>query len=203
VNRLGANPHAPTGANSSKEPPVSDKPAGLIATAPRETIGAQVGEMHIQALPHVRVGRPPLGAAADVWLRVRVGWKASNLDRQLAEGLDPARSPELSVRARQLTSERRRADFAQELESLVRDVHSSWRPALEAVPLQRTAIAASAGDLLDLATVLRSQARCRPHAAGTVSFLLRDAASPLYYTDARATPADLARAAIAGFTQAQ
>jgi hypothetical protein len=157
--------------------------------------------MRIQAFPRVWAERPPLGVAATICLRVRVGWRASGLDRELAEGVDPSRSPELSMRARQLTSERCRARFAKELESLVRDAQCSWRPTLETVPLQRTAIAAAADDLLELATALRSQARCRTHAAGIVSFLLRDAASPFYYRDARGTPAQLARAAIAGFTE--
>jgi hypothetical protein len=68
------------------------------------------------------------------------------------------------------------------------------------VPLQRAKIVDAENELLALAAALRSSARCRPHAAGIASFLLRDAASPLYYANARATPAQLARAATAGFT---
>jgi len=68
------------------------------------------------------------------------------------------------------------------------------------VPLRRAEILDAEDDILALAAALRSSARFRPHAAGIVSFLLRDAASPLYYVDAPATPAQLARAATAGFT---
>jgi hypothetical protein len=68
------------------------------------------------------------------------------------------------------------------------------------VPLQRAEIVDAEADLLALAAALRSSARCRPHAAGIVSFLLRDAASPLYYAGAHVTPVQLARAATAGFT---
>jgi hypothetical protein len=70
------------------------------------------------------------------------------------------------------------------------------------VPLQREQIVDGESELLALAAALRSSARCRPHAAGIVSFLVRDAASPLYYADASASPAQLARAATAGFTAA-
>jgi hypothetical protein len=67
------------------------------------------------------------------------------------------------------------------------------------VPLQRAQIVDGENELLALAAALRSSARCRPHAAGIASFLLRDAASPLYDANATATPAQLARAATAGF----
>jgi hypothetical protein len=69
-----------------------------------------------------------------------------------------------------------------------------------AVPLQRAAIVSGEADLLALAAALRSSADCRPHAVALVSFLVCDGSSPLYDRDARATPANLARAAIAGFT---
>jgi hypothetical protein len=69
-----------------------------------------------------------------------------------------------------------------------------------AVPLQRAAIVSGEDDLLALAAALRSSADCRPHAVALISFLVRDGSSPLYDRQARATPANLARAALAGFT---
>jgi hypothetical protein len=69
-----------------------------------------------------------------------------------------------------------------------------------AVPLQRAAIVSGEDDLLALAAMLRSSAECRAHAVALVSFLVRDGSSPLYDRQARATPANLARAALAGFT---
>jgi hypothetical protein len=69
-----------------------------------------------------------------------------------------------------------------------------------AVPLQRAAVVSGEDDLLALAAALRSSADCRPHAVALVSFLVRDGSSPLYEREARATPANLARAALAGFT---
>lgn len=132
---------------------------------------------------------------------MRVGWHAVALDRQLAEGIDPSRSPELCFRAAQLTSVRRRTHFASALEEAAREARIAKHPINELVPLQRAAILAAEEDLLKLAATLRSPAKCRPHAAAMVSFLVCDAASPLYYSAARATPAQLARAAIAGFTE--
>jgi hypothetical protein len=139
-----------------------------------------------------------LGGLGDLAERVRVSWHAPDLDRQLAEGVHPWRSRELSLRAAQLTSRRRRARFARELESVVVEARGG-RPELNAcVPLRRAAILSAEDDLLALAAALRSPAPCRPQAAALVSFLLRDASSPLYYCQAPATPANLARAATAG-----
>jgi hypothetical protein len=172
----------------------------LTVSASGIRIRLQVAEMHVHALRRVQVERPVLGGVTGVWLRVRVGRKQADLDRQLAEGADPSNSPELSFRAAQLTSPRRRAGFASGLESVVAEALSKRRAINPPVQLQRAAILAAEDELLELAGALRSPARCRPHAAGIVAFLLCDAASPLYYSDARATPAQLARAAIAGFT---
>jgi hypothetical protein len=124
------------------------------------------------------------------------------LDRQLGEGADPSRCPELALRAAQLINPRCRAHFAGELESVISAARSGRCRSTDCVPLQCREIIEAESDLLALAAALRSSARCRPHAAGIVSFLLRDAASPLYYADAHATPAQLARAATAGFTGA-
>jgi hypothetical protein len=156
--------------------------------------------MHAPALPRTRGERPALGRVAGLALLARTWWKAGDFDRQLGEGADPSRCAELSLRAAQLTTTRRRQDFAGELESVLAAAPSGRCHLNDCVPLRRAAILDAEDDILALAAALRSSAQCRPHAAGIVSFLLRDAASPLYYEDAPATPAQLARAAIAGFT---
>ena len=156
--------------------------------------------MHVHALPRTRCERPALRGVAGLALQARTWWRAGDLDRQLGEGADPSRSAELSLRAAQLTNTRRRRDFAGELESVVAAARSGRCGLSDCVPLRRAEILDAEDDLLALAAALRSSARCRPHAAGIVSFLLRDAASPLYYQDAPATPGQLARAATAGFT---
>ena len=154
--------------------------------------------MHVHALPHFRAERPVLGGVAELARRVRVWWHASDLDRQLAEGTHPWRSRELSLRAAQLTSRRRRARFAEELESIVAEVRRCRRDVHACVTLQRVEIVSAADELLALAAELRSSARCPTHSAALVSFLLYDARSPFYYCEAPATPANIARAARAG-----
>jgi hypothetical protein len=145
-------------------------------------------------------GEGPALVGGGLALRARTWWRAVDLDRQLAEGSDPSRCPELSLRAAQLTDMRQRVNFASELESVVAAARRRRRSApTDCVPLRRVEIHEAEGDLLALADALRSSARCRPHAAGIVSFLLRDATSPLYYAGGNATAGQLARVATAGF----
>ena len=89
--------------------------------------------------------------------------------------------------------------LASGLESAVQEARAARPRALECVPLCKGPIRDAQDDLLQLAQALRSPARCRPHAAALVSFLVCDAPSPLYHQEARATPAQLARAAKTGF----
>jgi hypothetical protein len=179
-------------------PPTRAGDPGLTAVATGITIGSKVKEMHVHALPRPRTRWPAFGVGR-LTLSVRVWLTSSGLDRQLAEGLHPSRSRALSLRARQLTSAQRRRQFAGELESIITDARTRRSNPRDCVQLQRVQICAAEDDLRALAAALRSPARCRPHAAGIVSFLLRDAASPLYYSDAGTTAAELARAASAGF----
>jgi hypothetical protein len=105
---------------------------------------------------------------------------------------------------------RRRACFAKELQSVVALIRTKWCNVHSPVPLQRIAIFAAEEELLMLAAALRSPAQISSRSAGIVSFLLRDGASPLYSDDTcpvglsygagpLATPAQLSRAALAGF----
>jgi hypothetical protein len=66
------------------------------------------------------------------------------------------------------------------------------------VPLRRGQIISAADELLALAAKLSSAASCPPRPAALASFLLYDARSPLYFSEAAATPASIARAALAG-----
>jgi hypothetical protein len=168
---------------------------------PPSEFGLQVHEMHSPALPYPRDERFAPRGVAGLALRVRVWWQASDLDRRLAEGDDPSRCPELSLRVAQLMKAQCRERFASELESVVAVARSGHCGINDCVPLRRAEVVDSVDDLLALAAALRSPAPCRPYAAGTVSFLLRDAQSPLYYASAHTTPAQLARAATAGFTR--
>jgi hypothetical protein len=152
----------------------------------------------VHALPHFRAQRPVFAGVAQAARRVRVWWRAPELDRQLAEGTHPWRSHELSLRARQLTATGRRARFASELESVVREACRDRRDRGACVPLQRSEVRGAADELLALATELSVAERCTPRSVALVSYLLYDPCSPLYYRDARVTAASIAQAARAG-----
>jgi hypothetical protein len=134
-----------------------------------------------------------------VALRARVWFDAGTLDRQLAEGTHPWRSPALAVRASQLTDHHQRQRLAGGLIRIVREARIGRRDARLTVPLQRTAVLSCADDLLALAAALRSGAPCSPRAVALVSYLIHDGRSPLYDDHACASSASLARAARAGF----
>ncbi len=157
-------------------------------------------EMHVHALPRFQARRTDGHARATFTGRVRVWWHASDLDRRLAAGTHSWGSQELSLRASQLARRDQRVRLARALEHAVATARAGPCDRSFAVPLQRGAIVSGADDLLALAAALRSSADCRPHAAALASFLVRDGSSPLYDREARATPANLARAAITGFT---
>jgi hypothetical protein len=109
-----------------------------------------------------------------VWLR-----KAS-LDRSLAAGEDPAASPELSRRARQLTSRRRRAGLAASIRNLLDAAEERPRGFTVAVPIQRRAILGERQMLLQLAEDLESQDELKPRGIAIVERLLIDGGSPVY-----------------------
>jgi hypothetical protein len=109
-----------------------------------------------------------------VWLR-----KAS-LDRSLAAGEDPAASPELSRRACQLTSRRRRAGLAASIRNLLDAAEERPRGFTVAVPIQRRAILGERQMLLQLAEDLESQDELKPRGIAIVERLLIDGGSPFY-----------------------
>jgi hypothetical protein len=78
-------------------------------------------------LPSRRLARRSRGLLlGGIWLRVVTRWRAPVLDRQLANGIDPMQSDELSLRVGQLGSPARGCD------SLVPFAgRSNWRTAIE------------------------------------------------------------------------
>jgi hypothetical protein len=125
-----------------------------------------------------RRSRHPL---APLLARLRGPW----LNRQLAAGVEPWRSPVHAARARQLTGDRTRRMLARGLERLVEQaeeppsfsrtaVIQPWRPGVrEARPL-----------MLTLASRLRGSAPVDPRGIAALKDLLTDGAGPVY------TPSD-------------
>jgi hypothetical protein len=111
---------------------------------------------------------------------VRVWLRRGSLDRSLAAGADPAASPELSRRARQLTSRRSRSTLAASVRSLVGAAESPPRGYTSAAPIQRQEILAERELLLELAADLESGDELKPRGIALVERLLIDGDSPLY-----------------------
>jgi hypothetical protein len=111
---------------------------------------------------------------ARVWLR------RGSLDRSLAAGEDPAASPALSRRARQLTSRRRRTGLAASIRHLLDAAEERPRGFTAAVPIQRHDILRERQLLLQLADDLESPDELRPKGIALVERLLIDGASPVY-----------------------
>jgi hypothetical protein len=110
---------------------------------------------------------------------VRVWLRRGSLDRSLAAGADPAASPELSRRARRLTSRRVRAGLAASIRNVVDAAETPGRGYSAVVPIQRQAILAQRELLLELAADLES-GDLKPRGVALAERLLIDGDSPLY-----------------------
>jgi hypothetical protein len=111
---------------------------------------------------------------------LRVWLRRGSLDRSLAAGEDPAASPALSRRARQLTSRRTRAGLAASIRNLVDTAEEAPRGFTAVVPIQRHEILRERQLLLQLADDLESQDELKPRGIALVERLLIDGASPVY-----------------------
>jgi hypothetical protein len=109
-----------------------------------------------------------------VWLR------KESLDRSLAAGEDPAASPALSRRARQLTSRRSRAGLAASLRNLLEAAERGPRGFTAVVPIQRHEILRERQLLLQLAADLESEDELSLRGIALVERLLIDGTSPVY-----------------------
>jgi hypothetical protein len=112
-------------------------------------------------------------------------WRAllfrRDLDRKIALGADPASSPELSRRARQLVSPGFRARMAAGLRRTIAAAEQPWPRRSTQVPVQRSAILGERGQLLDLAHLLTEEDTVSPRGVARIEELLTDGRSPLYY----------------------
>ena len=111
---------------------------------------------------------------------LRVWLRRGSLDRSLADGADPAASPELARRARQLTSRRVRAGLAASTRNLLEAAEDRSHAFTAAVPIQRHDILRERQLLLQLAADLESDDDLNPKGIALVERLLVDSASPVY-----------------------
>jgi hypothetical protein len=114
-------------------------------------------------------------------LRARVAARRRALTRRLAEGADPASSPALALRARQLTSDRSRRGLGRSLRHAVFDAHHP-APARKASGLIRRGAVIDAEAAIDLLVKrLRSPVPVTAEGAAMVERMLSDGAwSPMY-----------------------
>jgi hypothetical protein len=115
----------------------------------------------------------------DIALKMRTWWRRDELDEQLVGGADPAADPHLARRAAQLRSRSTRIQFADTLESALRETRRTWSVSAR-LPLRRVAVRQCADDLIALARRLRDDGPIDPQGAAMVSRLVFDGTSPLY-----------------------
>lgn len=142
------------------------------------------------------VRRRRSGSVPSLGLRVRVWVRSPELDLQLAEGVRPASSPELELRAEQICSTRSRRALSRGLTGAVDDAARRQGPWAPAVPIVRSGVVDAAGPLVCLARDLRTANDPPVRAVALVSFLLRDGvASPLYNPHSAVTVREIAQRA--------
>jgi hypothetical protein len=123
-------------------------------------------------------------------------WAGSlELDRRLAEGVAPANSPELALRARQLASPRSRRELARALTDAIDIARRPYRPWTAAAPIVAAEVAASATTLELLARDVETLDDAPVRALALVSFLVCDAGSPLHARRSPVTVLEIARRA--------
>jgi hypothetical protein len=118
--------------------------------------------------------------AATLLEPARVWLQRGALDRRLAHGADPSASPELSRRARQLISRRRRSGLAEGIRNVIEEAKEPHRGFSAAVPLRRRDILTEREFLVAIAEDLLSDDHLSPRGIALVEALLTDGASPLY-----------------------
>jgi len=117
-----------------------------------------------------------------VGVRLRTLVRRGRLDSMLAEGADPASSPELALRGQRLTRRAYRRALADSFDEAI-SVAEGRELRLSAVPpLATREVRAARAALLELSRALRSQRQVAPAGVALAQRLLTDGAGPLYLT---------------------
>ncbi len=119
---------------------------------------------------------------ADASLRVRVRVRRHRLDTQLADGVDPLSSAELTLRARQLNQPSVRRVVARGSRRAVNDAHDERLHMLRtSIPVCHEAVSRWSSPLLGLADALEKPGPVNPCGIARALQLLTDGAGPLYH----------------------
>jgi hypothetical protein len=130
-------------------------------------------------------------------LRLRVWARSLEFDRRLAEGVRPACSPELSLRARQLVSARSRRELSGALRSALEAAARPPAALGPQIPVSSTGVLEAAEPLGLLAWDLAATPDPPVRGVALLSFLLCDPMSPLYNRHARVSVREIAEQASA------
>jgi hypothetical protein len=123
---------------------------------------------------------PKLGKRPALRTRLRTAWSAAELDEALASGADPLASDELTLRASQLVRPEKRAELAQSLELVVRQVTSGGPSPSGPTILRREPVARNRRALLVLAWRLRRDGLHCLRGLAMAERLIKYGDSPLY-----------------------
>lgn len=135
-------------------------------------------------LPDASLARRSRGLLlGGLWLRVSTRWHSHDLDRRLAEGANPMKSDELSLRVGQLGSHAMRARFSSALRRAVEMAHGDRAPLLT-TRLQLPEIRENEEPLLTLADRLREGGPLGAQGLAMTARLLDDRSGPLYRSGA-------------------
>jgi hypothetical protein len=117
---------------------------------------------------------------SELGLRIRVLCRRRRLDTMLAEGADPAASPELALRSRRLTSEPYRRVLADSLDEVLCVAEGRGPRVSASPPLAHREVRAARAALLDLSRALRQHTVVNASGVVLAQRLLTDGAGPLY-----------------------
>ena len=150
-------------------------------------------------LPSRRLARRSRGPLlGGIWLHVLTRWKAPELDRRLADGVDPILSDELSLRVGQLGSRGMRVRLAGALRQAV-EVATGQRPPLITTRLRRAEIQESEELLVALADRLRDGESLGVEGLARAARLVNPRTGALYRSGKSASLAAEASVALAAF----
>lgn len=139
-----------------------------------------------------------VGAYRAIRLRVRVAVKRDELDRALANGVDPGRAPELALRAARLVRHRDRRALACCLRLVVEQADGApWLTRVNPREIRRAEILADREALVSLIERLESAHPVHPEGAAIAERLIGDLSSPLFVPAEPGTIRRLARQAVA------
>ncbi|HTP20217.1 MAG TPA: hypothetical protein VMJ65_11480 [Solirubrobacteraceae bacterium] len=133
-----------------------------------------------------RISYPSLSLrpTRSLWTRIHLaliaGWRAGELDSQLAAGTSPSADAPLAIRARRLTSRRHRARVAAGLARAVRDAETTTRGFSAAIRPDRREVIAARTVLATLDRRLRGGEPVSPQGVALLESLLTDGTSALY-----------------------